>query len=276
MRSTNYPDRRVFTPRFIVATFALLFACARNDPAGEDPARTDSFRLADTTAFRLALSVSDADCLPLHLLTAPDSVRLDSALGRGIYTDSEPEYFCFAFGDGIYQIRNNGGGYRADARDTTVFRITWQNADSTALERVLVRPYEGDLLIALQYTDGEGAAGEFTRLERRRLRQLWRARIPAFNIGAPLVDGSAAYVTALGFVGRVNLRTGQYDWNFNNLYDPASSAFNSVESVTLHGDTVAFDGGGHGHAPQVLLVHRETGALFGRRESDGDRDRSHN
>ena len=254
----------------------LLVACSRDHPAPDPSARADTPATLTTSTTQAPPTSPSLECPAIDSLAVPDSLTFFPAIPRGPDAPAEPEYFCFALADGLYQIGSNGTGARINRPGSTPFRVEWQYADGTFIEGLLVRPYANDILLVLQVTDHEGAAGEITRLDRPTLRQTWSARIPAFNIGAPLIDGDVAYVTALGFVGRVNLTTGRYDWSVRDLYDHATGYFNSVESITLRGDTVAFAGSAPGREPRILSLHRETGAVLQGAEANRDPDRPHN
>ena len=47
--------------------------------------------------------------------------------------------------------------------------------------------------------------GFIARLDGATLRMKWKRVIPRFNVGQGLLDGAFAYVTGIGFVGKVNL-----------------------------------------------------------------------
>ena len=256
------PEAPVPTIGRFVATLAVLTACARNDAVTNDSTRADTHRTADAPDTVASASVA-LGCPGVDSLALPDSVAFHPALARGPYS-SEPELFCFALADGIYQLTSAGRGVRIRERDTSAFRLEWE-PESTVIEYVLVRPYDGDVLLEVQVTDGEAGSAELIRLDRAALDQQWSAHIPGFNIEPPLVDGRWAYVTAFGFVGRVNLLTGRFDWSLRDLYDHETGHFNSGASVTLHGDTVAFTSTVSNSPPRVLLFDRATGTLMGRR-----------
>jgi hypothetical protein len=82
----------------------------------------------------------------------------------------------------------------------------------------------GDLLLAYELSDGEFGTASFVRLDGRTLEPRWTAEVPGGNIGPPLVEGAHVYVTAIGFIGRLNLQTGQYAWRHSDLYQPFNRA----------------------------------------------------
>lgn len=71
----------------------------------------------------------------------------------------------------------------------------------------------------------------------------WKRSIYGFNVGQGLVEGDFAYLTAIGSIAKVDLRSGANVWRHRNLYqvsEHTDSAFNSFELPEIKGDTVLF------------------------------------
>jgi outer membrane protein assembly factor BamB len=256
----------------VVATLAFLIGCSRDDSA-KSAGRADA-PATPAHATVTPPSTRALDCPTIDSLLTGDTLSFHAAVPRGVEPVGEPERFCFALSDGIYQLESGGEGLRVNAQGTHSFKLDWQHAATMQIESLLMRTLAGDVLLAFQITDGESGAATVTRLERSTLRQRWHAHIPSFNISPPVIDGSAAYVSAMGFVGRVNLETGSYAWSVRDLYDYRTGHFNSVDSIRIRGDTVVFASTGSGRSSRLLLLHRENGTLLARREVDTDRERS--
>ena len=196
-----------------------------------------------------------ASLLPLLLLcasaslgqtgNAPSSapqngIAFAEARGRGaslspVFTFSTPGY--------SYRILSSGKGRRTGGNSPprsfnlqveTGFRLEWA---------INFAEYKGDLLLICGYTNELDAAGFITRLDGRTLRIKWKAEIPAFNVGRGLIEDGYVYITAIGFVGKVTLRSGAYVWRHDNLYqtgEDTDDAFNSFELPEIKEDTVLF------------------------------------
>lgn len=79
---------------------------------------------------------------------------------------------------------------------------------------------DGDLLLFHESDyfgpQGDFVAGGILRVTPRGAVR-WAARSEG-NVGPPLVSRAFAYVTGIGFVGKLDLRSGRYAWRHGDLY----------------------------------------------------------
>ncbi len=110
------------------------------------------------------------------------------------------------------------------------------------------------------------------------MRALWSRPVPAAEVGEPLRDGHSLYLTAFGFVARLDLRAGEYVWLHEELdgttggatarpeaaRDAANAArpFNSFETPALARDAVLFRERPVYNPPRTLVVDRKTGKVL--------------
>jgi hypothetical protein len=167
---------------------------------------------------------------------APDSVAAFVAVkGEPEY---EPQSFKFSESDYEYTISSNGRGKRSGGGTSARnFNLRLNRADSLQFS-IYHAEYEGDLLLICQAGDVEMAAGFITRLDGKTLRMKWKLSIRGFNLGPGLIEGNHAYVTAIGFIGKVNLRSGTFAWRHTNLY--RNNDFNSFELPEVSENEVMF------------------------------------
>ncbi len=99
--------------------------------------------------------------------------------------------------------------------------------------------YEQDVILYYQLYDEHDLSAGVARLDYNAGKTLWTARIPGFNIGEPLMHGSSLYVTAFGFIGKLDLNSGLYDWQHDEMYE--DGAFNAFKKPRLAGDVVVFE-----------------------------------
>jgi hypothetical protein len=126
------------------------------------------------------------------------------------------------------------------------------------IEMLSFMRFEGDPVFVYQQTDGDGANGLVVRLDSVTLEPKWTARIPAFNLGVALRNYSDLYVTGIGFVGRLNLTTGEYLWRHDDLYH--TEGFNSFGPPRLVGDMLEIDANGE----RTFVVDWRTGRRVSR------------
>jgi hypothetical protein len=188
---------------------------------------------------------------------------------RPVRADAAPEAAAFEFesGDFSYRVGANGNGRRTrDGKGGRERHFNLRLEGRYFIEGIRFAIHEGDVLLVCDLNDGEAGAGLVTRLEQPSMRALWRQEIPAFNVGEPLRDGHALYVTGIGFVGKLDLRTGKYDWSHDGLYDEradeAEKSFNSFEAPELAGDEVLFrEKPVYNPRRKTIVVVRKTGKI---------------
>jgi hypothetical protein len=122
---------------------------------------------------------------------------------------------------------------------------------------------DADLLVLFELSDSEGGWGKLVRLSGTTLKVKWSADINSFNVGG-VVEGQSAYVTGMGFVGKVNLATGKYLWKHDGFYRKyrKSGAFNIIETPEIKGSTVVFTEKQEGKSPNVMSVNKMTGKII--------------
>ncbi len=165
---------------------------------------------------------------------------------------------------GTLEITALGKATLRSSRGTRRFRLTFDDAQD-AITQLSYRQIGTDLLLVGELALGDAGAGFVTRIDSRRLQQRWSLWIPAFNVGPTLVDGPVAYVSAIGFVAKVDLDAGHYEWKHDNLYEPDGS-FNNFDVPRLEGRNVVFTSL-HADEPDGarLIVDCDTGKIVERR-----------
>lgn len=185
--------------------------------------------------------------------------------------DSPAGAAAFEFEDGgfKYHVVANGNGRRTKGERVRRFNLRLDGLD--VVEGLRFAVYEGDLLLVCELYDGEARRGLVTLLEQPSMRALWRRPVPAADIGEPLRDGHSLYLTGAGFVARLDLRTGEYVWQHEELggtlgdvraRPEAARPFNSFETPELARDAVLFRERPVYNPPRTLVVNRRTGEIL--------------
>jgi hypothetical protein len=177
----------------------------------------------------------------------------------------EPSHFEFATANYSYSISNSGRGVRnGGVAPTRSFNLRLDRGDRLT-HVVYYAEYRGDLLLICEATDDLYGAGFIVRVDGRTLKMKWKRALTGFNVGPGLVDGKYAYVTAMGFVGKVDLETGVYVWRHRDLYERSKHAFSIFVLPEVQGSLVIFK-----EAPDhlrkkvaIIKIERVSGRIVG-------------
>jgi len=179
----------------------------------------------------------------------------------------EPEWFRFDIDGVSYKVLSRGQATRTRANGTSdSFRLPLEKDDT--IEEVYFASVSGGVLIVYGFRcwDTDGAAGAATQLVEPYLSVKWAAEIPAFNVGPPLLAGTELYVTAIGFVGKLNIVDGRYLWRHDGLYRSQDNRYNSFDRPRIGADVVEFPESislvTATRSPYVLRVNRRTGKII--------------
>jgi hypothetical protein len=227
-------------------------------------------KTATSLAFVFALCL--APCVAARVAQDGDAPRQSKSFERArqVRAPSSSGSMAFEFEvDGFsYHVAANGNGRRTKGNKTRRFNLRFDGPDF--MEGMRFDVYEGDLLLACELNDGDAAGGLFVRLEQPSMRALWRQPVPSFNLGEPLREGRHLYLTGRGFVAKLDLRTGEYVWQHEDLYRETEVTragvsrddFNSFETPELAGETVLFRARPVYNRRRTLVVNKKTGKII--------------
>lgn len=135
--------------------------------------------------------------------------------------------------------------------------------DSGLTDRIYSAAYHGDLVVVFEVSTTESGRGGIVRLQPPDFRVVWNLRIPSRHVGPGAIDGSSLYLSATGFVARVDLEGGRYLWQHGDLHDSSSGRFNEflVPLVTRSEALFYEDAGMSQHRPKLVRVQKDSGAF---------------
>lgn len=220
-------------------------------------------RLALACAYALfyARTGSAQDARPAP--TPEPSKVFREARALNLNATPEAEAFEFEMHGFAYHVSANGNGRRTKGKKVRGFNLLLDRGES--ISRVFYSEFEGDLLLLL-HTDIAGVGlGFVTRLEQPSMRGLWRQRIPASDVGDPLRDGHNLYVTGMGFVGKLDLRTAEYAWQHDDLENTRGDgppALHAFDEPKLMGDAVLFRERPVYNPRRTLVLDRKSGKVI--------------
>ena len=155
---------------------------------------------------------------------------------------------------GRLDIANGGQSIRRQVRFST--------DREDFIERLYVAEHEADLVLVGELSNGLDGAGFAVRLGGTTHKTKWRAWISGFNVGDALLHERFAYVTAIGFVAKLDLATGRYAWRHDDLF-PKNNAFNNFAKPALEGTRIVFVGTGqHGRDGNEIVVDDRSGKIL--------------
>jgi hypothetical protein len=153
--------------------------------------------------------------------------------------DLDPLFYTVSIGG--HEILVTWGDHATKIREGGDYQIVELDlAEGFFIARVWFAEFNGDLVLVYQETDREGAAGSVTRVDGGKLVPMWTARIPTFNVGEPIMAAAHVYVTAEGFMGKLDLETAKYSWRHDMKLDRRLRVFSSFERPRLEGNRVIF------------------------------------
>lgn len=194
----------------------------------------------------------------LVLNLAAQTVEFSEAVCSGTGSEGDFAKCNFEFGGNQFDITEKGRG----KRNSTVFQLP--KRPNEILSRVVYfAAQKNDLILLYEISAGGEGAGYIARFDGKTLKLKWKANISGFNVGKGLIENNFAYLTAIGFVGKINLLTGKYVWKHDNLYDwnRKKGAFNSFELPELEGGNVVFMEKNVYNQTNIVVVNKMTGKI---------------
>ena len=133
-------------------------------------------------------------------------------------------------------IEPNGTVFLISNYDTTIFDL------STEVYVEDAYLFQSDSILYVFYGETDMLNGT-SYLEAHDLKKqalVYITHSPVFNLGQPVIKDQLAYIASFGFVGKVDLLTGDYLWKFEDLYDRNTNDFNAFNAVDFENGQVSF------------------------------------
>jgi len=168
--------------------------------------------------------------------------------------------FEFPVAGSKYHIARNGLGNRTDG-DSPARAFNLHLSKGDYIRALYYAEYQGDAVLLIEVSNGAYGAGFIVRIGGAIPDIKWKQAIPAINVGKGLMEEDFAYVTAMRFVAKVNLRSGSYAWRHGDLEHGV--AFNAFDAPELSGNTVLFPARGRtGGRGMTVTVDKQTGRIL--------------
>lgn len=87
-----------------------------------------------------------------------------------------------------------------------------------------------DLFLFYTDVDVNGAGSFVKRLSLSSGQMVWEVEVEGFSFAKPLIRGQFAYISTIGFIGKLKLKTGTFDWKFSGLgHDARFNHFRDID-----------------------------------------------
>lgn len=172
--------------------------------------------------------------------------------------------------DGIFNFSSSGNRYEIKAdgmgtgrsRNLKSTKFNLKLAEDDFIESLSFLDFEDNILILASITDNDSGGGSLYSLRKTNSQIKWVANIPGFNVGDVAIEDSYAYITAIGFISKLNLRSGKYVWKHTDLYK-TNQAFGFFDRPEIKGKTVIFRGlSPDGVASKNIVVDKTSGKIL--------------
>ena len=158
-----------------------------------------------------------------------------------------------------YEIEGDGQGKRIAPQAPQSFRLHLDK--DVFLEAVYFAEYKGDLLFLCQISNGESGGGFIARLDERTLKTKWKRDLPGFNVGPALIESNFAYLTTIGFIGKIDLRSGGLPGRTTLFRN--GDTFTSFELPQLDNQNVLFKEKTIYNPPaKTIVVEKQSGRIL--------------
>lgn len=109
------------------------------------------------------------------------------------------------------------------------------------VDKIYMSPCGADhFFVVWQETDHVGARSNTAMFKTGEPKPIWKKRFGAINPGIPARDGDYAYLTCVGFIGKIMLADGRFAWKRDSLYTVINQRYQRFEAPQVYDDKVLF------------------------------------
>lgn len=202
--------------------------------------------------------------IALAITSIAQTAQFSEAIGSGTGVEGSFAKWNFETEGDKYEILSIGKIKRLDSGNRSISAQLPKRKNETLSRVVYFANFKTDLILLYEITAGGEGAGYIVRLDGKTLKLKWKAGVFGFNVGKGLMENSFAYITAIGFVGKINLLSGKYVWKHDDLYgwNKNSGAFNSFELPELDGNNVKFIEKTNDNLINQIIINKTTGKII--------------
>jgi len=99
---------------------------------------------------------------------------------------------------------------------------------------------DSDIILFCEMSDSDSGTSDIFKINLKTKQLIWKANLNGFNLGLPVIRDKYAYVSAIGSVGKLDLITGIYSYEFSGLYDNVKYSFNQFDTIIFKNNITYF------------------------------------
>lgn len=85
------------------------------------------------------------------------------------------------------------------------------------IEQLYFLQRQQDLFIFYTDVNQSGTGSIVSRINLETGKKVWQTEVEGFSFSKPLIRGGFAYIGTVGFIGKMKLNSGSFDWKYTNL-----------------------------------------------------------
>jgi hypothetical protein len=143
----------------------------------------------------------------------PKRMNFSNLISTEIKGDSEVDTVYFNLDGQKMMMLPEGKVYNSN--DSLVLDLKIEDY----IEQIYFFRIESDIIAIFVESDGDSGWSTAKRISLKSNKIIWSTNIWGFNMERPVIIDNMAYVSTLGFVGKLNITDGKYFWKHENLYD---------------------------------------------------------
>ena len=114
----------------------------------------------------------------------------------------------------------DGSRYKVSSRGEVVApdgNVSFSIKNEGRIETLYFAQKGSSLFLFYTDTTADGSASFVKRIDIKSGKTMWTSDVAGIAMGRPVIKGQFAYIGSFGFVGKLKLKNGQYDWKYSNL-----------------------------------------------------------
>lgn len=109
------------------------------------------------------------------------------------------------------------------------------------IDKVYFHPIDSaTFFVVWQETDHMGVGCKAALFKKGEAKPVWKHMYKDPEPGQIAVDGEFAYITTLGMVAKLNVFSGDYEWQHDSLFEPMKMRFKKFDRPLIYDNTVCF------------------------------------